>query len=544
MNFKTLQYSLLIALGMASTLWSCADLDLAPTNKFTELNYWTSAEKAALVLNTAYNSMDNMDVLYQYEALSDNMFEGRGSSDERMVSSGRADAFNGRFATTWKDSYEGIKVCHVFLGNVDRVPNMDGPLKERMKAEARFIRAFLYFRLTTWYGDVPLFTEEISLADSKTIGRTPKEDVLQFIHDELSAIEPLLPTKDEYKESDNGRITRGAAVMLKARAYLYNSDWNKVITECEKLMSGSYGSYGLFPSYEGLFMPENEYNQEVILDYAYVPQVRTWDLMRDMAPLSMGARINSKSPTQELVDEYIMTNGLAIGATNSGYDENNPYVNRDPRLSGTVVYHGFQWKKPDGSLQTIYIRPGSTPEGGDSRDEFQGVGANASSSGYYIRKYYDPQSEINFTSGLNRIQMRYGDVLLMYAEAKAELGLLNQTVWDATIKELRQRAGFKLSSALTFDQTLSKEQLISLVRTERRSELALEGLRIFDIRRWKIAERVLNGYPHGARFGETGVDNGYIRLDRRSFNPARDYLWAIPASQRDLNPNLTQNQGY
>ena len=82
------------------------------------------------------------------------------------------------------------------------------------------------------------------------------------------------------------------------------------------------------------------------------------------------------------------------------------------------------------------------------------------------------------------------------------------------------------------------------IRRERRCEFALEGLRIFDLRRWKTAESVLNGYPHGAQFGDSGVDNGYIRLDKRSFNKERDYLWAVPQSEKDLNPALGQNAGY
>lgn len=148
------------------------------------------------------------------------------------------------------------------------------------------------------------------------------------------------------------------------------------------------------------------------------------------------------------------------------------------------------------------------------------------------------------TSGLNLILIRYADVLLMYAEAKNELGQMNETVWNLTIKALRARAGFTDPGALVFDATASKASLQNTIRRERRVELALEGLRIFDIRRWKTAETVLNIYPHGAKYGDAGVDNGYIRLDKRSFNKDRDYLWAVPQSEKDLNPALGQNPGY
>ena len=540
-----LKYSAGIASVILILLSSCNELDLAPTNKFTEANYWTSSEKANMVLNMAYSQMYNANYFFKTEALSDNIFEGRGSSPEKVISSGQADASNLRFQNEWKDCYSGIKTCHTFLENVDRVENMDETLKARMIAEARFIRAYLFFRLTTWYGDVPLFDHDLLLQESKEIVRTPQTEVLAFVRSELDAIMDALPTNEEYGDPDLGRITSGAVVAFKARTYLYSNDWENVVSTCEKLInSDQYGSYTLYPSYEEIFLPDNEFNNEVILDVNYVPSVRTWGEYFDLAPLSVGARVNQMSPTQELVDDYLMMNGRPISDSNSGYNENDPYKNRDPRLSGTVVYHGFPWKLPDGSLQTIYIRPGSAPDESAAVDEYKGQGTNSTSTGYYMRKYYDPTSLVGMESGLNLILIRYADVLLMYAEAKNELGQMTEGIWDITIKALRERAGFTDTSALAYDSSKNKSELQSIIRQERRVELALEGLRIFDIRRWRIAEVVLNGNPHGAKYGDPSMDNGYIRLDKRSFNSERDYLWAVPQSQKDLNPNLGQNPGY
>ncbi len=540
-----LKYSAGIASVILILLSSCNELDLAPTNKFTEANYWTSTEKANMVLNMAYSQMYNANYFFKTEALSDNIFEGRGSSPEKVISSGQADASNLRFQNEWKDCYSGIKTCHTFLENVDRVENMDETLKARMIAEARFIRAYLFFRLTTWYGDVPLFDHDLLLQESKEIARTPQTEVLAFVRGELDAIMDALPTNEEYGDPDLGRITSGAVLAFKARTYLYSNDWENVVSTCEKLInSDQYGSYSLYPSYEEIFLPGNEFNNEVVLDVNYVPSVRTWGEYFDLAPLSVGARVNQMSPTQELVDDYLMMNGRPISDSNSGYNENDPYKNRDPRLSGTVVYHGFPWKLPDGSLQTIYIRPGSAPDESAAVDEYKGQGTNSTSTGYYMRKYYDPTSLVGMASGLNLILIRYADVLLMYAEAKNELGQMNEGIWDMTIKALRERAGFTDTSALAYDSSKNKSELQSIIRQERRVELALEGLRIFDIRRWRTAEVVLNGNPHGAKYGDPSMDNGYIRLDKRSFNSERDYLWAVPQSQKDLNPNLGQNPGY
>jgi hypothetical protein len=130
--------------------------------------------------------------------------------------------------------------------------------------------------------------------------------------------------------------------------------------------------------------------------------------------------------------------------------------------------------------------------------------------------------------------------LLNYAEAKQAMGQMDATVWNNTIRLLRQRAGFTDVNALTFPGTAD---MTNIIRRERRAELAMEGLRTDDIRRWKIGETALNGFAHGAKFGDPSVDNGYIRAQRRTFT-AKDYLWPIPSPEVGLNSNLTQNPGY
>ena len=539
MKTKIIQY-ITIVLIAATALYSCNDLDLAPTNRFTDANYWTSTEKAAAVLNMAYNQMFSANYFFANERLTDNLYEGRGSTSEKIITSGQADATLGRFADEWSNCYQGIKTTHIFMDNVDLVPDMDSEVRDRMIAEARFIRASLFFRLTSHYGDVPLFDYSISREEANSIERSPKSEVIEFIRNELTSIVSDLPQKDGYSDKDKGRITQGAAMMLLARTYLYENDWSNVASITQRIMSGEFGQYELFNSYEGLFLPENEQNDEVILDLGYTPELRTWMEMYDGIPISQGGRINQFAPTQELVDNYIMRNGKAINETGSGYNENDPYINRDPRLNATIVYHGYQWRDGDGNISTIYIRPGSSADAGATNlDEYSGPGQNSTSTGYYIRKYFDPEAPEGMNSGLNLILMRYADVLLMYAEAKNELGEMNETVWNQTIRPIRERAGFTDTDALNYPSDVNMRELI---RSERRSELAIEGLRIFDIRRWGTIETVMNGKPHGARFAANNTQ--YIELEDRIFEPGRDYLFAIPQSQRDINENLTQNPDY
>lgn len=522
---------------------ACEDLDLVPENEFTDQNYWTSTDRAMSVLNTAYSQLFTSARFFYNEALSDNAFNGRGDNQGvASIAAGTYDPSLGRLKSEWNDRYAGIKTCNLLLENIDRIEDMDGTLRERMKAEARFIRTFQHFQLTTWFGDVPLVSADLSLEEAQTINRTPHEEVLDFILKELDTVTTILPANTEYPEADRGRITRGAAIALKARALLYEGRWEEVVTTCERLINNSTnGSYALFSSYEGLFLPENEYNSEDIFSLQYLPEDRTWREFFDMAPLSAGARLNALAPTQELVDSYPMTNGKPIDDPGSGYDEENPYANRDPRLTHTVVYHGYEWQDPDGGSHTIYIEPGSSP--GEPTDEYV-PGSSASPTGYYVRKYFDPTHQSSLASGLNLMLIRYADVLLMYAEAKNELGQMDQGTWDITIGALRERAGFEEPQALAFDSSLGQEALRRIIRNERRVELGMEGLRIFDIRRWRIAEDVLNGWAHGAKFDPASPDDGYIRANQRNFDPGKHYLWPIPRDERLINGNLSQNPGW
>jgi starch-binding outer membrane protein, SusD/RagB family len=522
-------------------LVSCEDLDLVPENQFTDATYWTSVDKAQTFLNTAYSQMQNSSNFFYNEALSDNAYNGRGdNAGAASIAAGIYDPSLGRLKSEWNDRYAGIKTCNLIIENIDRVPNADQAVIARMKAEARFLRAFQHFQLTTWFGDIPLLKKDPSLQEAKTMTRSPHAEVVEFILDELDAIIPLLPKNTQLAEAERGRITVGAAAALKARVLLYESRWEDVIETTEDFMAMTYGQYSLFPSYEGLFQAQNEYNSEDILSLQYVLVDRMWGEFFDMAPISAGARLNALAPTQELVDSYLMLNGKRINEAGSGYNENNPYINRDPRLTGTVVYDQYNWKEGNGSTRIINIKPGVAP---GNPDEYV-QGSSATPTGYYTRKYYDTQHLTSLNSGLNLMLFRYADILLMYAEAKNELGQMNSTVWDQTIKALRTRAGFTDAAALSFDSSLGQTAFQEIIRNERRTEFGMEGLRIFDIRRWKIAEDVLNGYAHGAKFGPLSVDNGYLRVNLRTFDPDKHYLWPVPRDERLINTNLSQNPNW
>lgn len=533
---------LLIVFLTATVASGCKKLDLAPTDRFSDQTFWNVDANVYSALNNNYSLMYNSNMYFYNEATSDNAYSTTG--DFALIASGNATAAQGKFLNDWTYFYSAIKSCNVFLASVDQNTTLAPAVIERLKAENRFIRAFAHFNLAKWYGDVPLISTDISPDEAKVITRSPKATVIQFVLDELDAAIAALPAKEQLAATENGRITKGAALGLKARVLLYEGNrMAEVVEVSEQLMNnqGLNGQYGLVASYSSLFSDPalNKNNNEALLSLQYVPAIRTWGEFFDFAPRSVGGRVSGMSPTQELVDDYITLNGRGIKEAGSGYVESNPYQNRDPRLTATVVYDQYNWIKPDGSTKVIYIKPGTDPDPA-RLDEFSPASQASSPTGYYWRKYYDPIALASFTSGMNLHLIRYAEVLLNYAEAKQALGQMDETVWNNTIRLLRQRAGFTDAAALNFP---GNSDMTNIIRRERRTELAMEGLRTDDIRRWKIGEITLNGYAHGARFGDAAVDNGYIRAQRRTFT-AKDYLWPIPSSEIGLNPSLTQNPGY
>ncbi|MDA3853240.1 MAG: RagB/SusD family nutrient uptake outer membrane protein, partial [Bacteroidales bacterium] len=269
MKLKLIRF--LLGIFISLLLFGCVDLDLAPTDKFSDETYWTSEEKASSLLNMAYRQMNSSGNAFRDERLSDNLYNGYGGDDIKNIVNGQANASTGIFNSTWGQLYGGIKTVHTFLTNVDRV-EMDEDVKERMKYEARFIRAYLYFQLTNWWGDVPFFTQDINIEEAKTIERTSQSVVIEWLHSELEDIADGLPTKEEYSIDDRGRVTSGAAIALNARVALNYNDWDKVKRYTEMLIGNTeYGSYALHPNYEQIFYKEFEYNDEIILDIQYVP---------------------------------------------------------------------------------------------------------------------------------------------------------------------------------------------------------------------------------------------------------------------------------
>ncbi len=520
------KYSLIIIALLF--LFSCSEdfLDKNPLDQISNESFWNNEKDAIAAANGCYSDWWDMYYVIYFDCASDNSYNPFPWEGFQVQATGFATPNN------TGESFMGFSTitrCNSFLENISR-PEMDENLRKRLTAEVRFIRAWDYFIKVTLYGDVPLVTEVLKPSEAN-VPRDDKAGVVKFILDELTAAAADLP--DSYSGPDLGRITKGAALSLKARMEIFEGKYAECAATCQQIMDIGYT---LFPDYKGIFKLDNQNNSEVILDVQYNEGIGTTWVLGVLPPNSSGGWC-SVNPTQSLVDAYECADGKTSSESDL-YNPDDPYKNRDPRLQASIVY-------PGGLYEGAYFNPidVSDPNG----DYYAPYGR--SKTGYNPRKYVDDLSDFPdiWASGMNAIVIRYAEILLMYAESKIETNSIDASVYEA-IDEIRTRAGMPV-----VDQSVYNTQttLRDLVRRERRVELALEGLRWFDICRWQIGETVMNGKVYGARLGTVDPTNGdlsltneRIEVETREFQANKHYLWAIPQSVIDATPAIVQNPNY
>lgn len=503
---------------------SCDDLlDTVPTDRISTDIYWRTEKDATFAANAVYTHvMETASHYASWDGMTDIGYTNLPQSPESFILQGQFDQLNSRVASDWVNLYAGIRSANSFLGNVDRVTTTNTALINRLKGEVRVLRAYFYIQLAFLYGDVPLVITELSLEESKAVTRTPVSEVWDFISTELTEGAALLPTT----QTEKGRVTKGTALSLKARAMLYAGRYQAAADASSAVMT--LGVYNIFPSYKNLFSYTNENNTEVIFDIQFVKGTLANDIFSVLAQRSVNGR-NLFVPTKNLVDAYEMTNGLDINAPGSGFNSSTPYVNRDPRLGFSIFVEGDIL--PNGNV----FNPKPTSTTGDA------VGSTflVSPTGYNVEKYVQASDLSTPTnSGINFILMRYAEILLTYAEAKVELDQIDASVYTA-INAVRQRPDVSMP-AITAGKTQS--ELRAIVRHERLVELAFEGQRFFDIRRWRIAENVMPGKVYGMTYTDTGGNLQTVEVPAWTNTWAdRNYLWPVPQTERDLNVGLGQN---
>lgn len=542
------------ALTASCLLFSCNKdfLERPPQNQLSEGTFWTSEKDATAALNAIYQQIDGSDGNAYEDGSTDN------AHAQYPWESNATTISLGDVTTSMNEgwNFEAIRRANYFLENVDKAP-MDNTLKERYKAEARFMRAFRYSNMLANFGDVPLITKTLTVEESY-VARTPKAEVLKFITDELTAIAAILPPSyTGGKNNEKGRITKGAVLALKARVHLYSGQWQQAVEAAEQVMGMGYELFRVtsedakdaaddyarwvdfadadeatrfrlgLRSYEKLFWQQYEGNKEVILDRQHIPEKDTKFINTLLLSDDLGGW-SSIAPTQSLVDAYqSFKTGEAVAplsaaerATRYKARATDPafyaeYRNRDPRFYASILFDEAPWNSIEEGYSFTWVKGGN----------------NCSKTGYNFRKYVDPVAwGARIDNHANHIIIRYAEILLIYAEAKNELSGPDATVYDA-IDQLRTRAGMPvLNRAALGTQTLLREA----IRQERRIELVLEGHRFRDIRRWQIAPNVMTSLYD--------LENGLVQT-RKWDNKL--YLMPVPQSDIDKNPKLNPNNpGY
>lgn len=523
-------YRYYILLFLAAGLFSCSRdlLDTVPNDRLSENVFWKTQSDAEVAVNALYRDLDGTNI-FAWDAFTDIAHVNQPFAVDAFIELGTYDATSSKILSEWSNAYTGIAATNYFLANVDKIPVItDTSLLKRYKAEARFLRAYQYVKLTSLYGAVPLVTKTLSIADARLLKRDAIGTVYDFIDTELSAVATVLPSS--YTATNTGRATKGAALALKARADLYAGRYTDAATAAKAVIDSKV--YSLYPTYSKLFSYAAENNSEVVLDKQFIASTYSNSVFSLLAPYSQKSSGSTYVPTKAGVDQYQTSTGLGIGDAGSGYDANNPYANRDPRLGFSVFLNGDAL--PDGT--TYRPAPASgTPDA---------VGNTylASTTGFGIKKYINKEDLANpSNNGINIILLRYAEVLLTYAEAKIEANAIDQTVYDAINEVRNKRTDVVLPSIAS---NLTPAQLRTIVRRERVTELAFEGLHLQDIRRWKTAAT----FVPGAVYGITYSDNGTIKIIQvavnRLFDPSKHYLWPVPQTERDQDAGLDQNPGW
>lgn len=517
------------------TLTSCSDfLEREPGDALSPGTFWQTENDAKLALTGCYRGFeDSYGIMYR-DCGSDNAYNFHRHEGYQAIGDGTMSAGDPGSIDIF--SFVTIRKCNEFLENIDRVSFRTEGLKTNYIAEVRFIRAYRYFLMTQAYGDSPLVTNTFATPEEAKVGRNPKAEVEEFVISELKAIIPDLA--EEHSSSDQGRIARGAAQALLMRMYLFKEMYSEAID-----IAKSIQGYDLFPSFEGLFLMANMNNAEAILQYEHVESNLSMDLT-PFLPNSQGGW-SSVVPLQSLVDNYEMVDGLTIAEAKAAglYNETNPYVNRDPRLRQTLIYPGQLW---EGKIFSSVIAGNADHPTKEN---------NSTKSGYNFKKYFNNLEQYPsgfWNTGRSIIIFRYAEVLLTLAEAKIELNKIDSELYDA-LDKVRTRAGMPAVDRVKYND---QAKLRELVRRERRSEFAFEGLRRYDIIRWGIASEVMNGDALGCRQGDILDDvlpNGDRKLnltgvnffvEKRKFTDRNIYL-PIPQTSIDKNNNLLPNNpGY
>lgn len=481
-------------IGVLFLIASCKKnfLDVPPQGQQPAEQFWTSEGDATKAVNSIYANLRGWtEVSFAPIAIeslgSDDTETGSDASDGSVPFMNTYDNFTvtstqGQLSDFWNGRYQTINLCNQVIDNIPAI-SMDGNLKSRYIAEAKFIRAYEYFRLVRAFGDVPLRLNLPKDASEYNIPRTPKAEVWAAVEQDLTDAASVLP--NSYTGADIGRATKGAALAFHAKVAMYQAKWTDVKTYTDQVTGLSI--YSLFSNYEQLFRIQNENNSESI-----------FEVQAKHIPGNCDASNSQYSQVQGV--RSVARGGWGFNVPTT--DLSNAYEAADPRKEATIIFRGE-----------------TTPEG-------DAIPAGVPNPMYNQKSYVpftDPNNQdCNEGADQNIRVMRYAEVLLMNAEANNELG--NTAPALAALEEVRARARSGNNLILPPVTTTDKAALRTAIWNERRVELAMEFDRYFDVIR---------------------QDRGLIVFGPLGWKPNKNEVWPVPQSEIDLSAGtLTQNTGY
>lgn len=455
----------------------------------------------------------------------------------------------------WENYYNGIRAANFYLKETADFTFDDWKHSDEYedvmkcfnnyKYEVRFLRAYFYFELIRRYHNVPLITEVLTQDEANHVVPEAFENIAQFIVNECADVAKYLPVDyKNFPNAETGRITKGAALALKSRMLLYMASPLYTDTNDEKWKEAAKASYEIIGSiselgyglvnYETLYTDVNNNCKEVILAR---PVGESGDFEKANYPMGVEGGKTSTCPTQNLIDAYEMKDGTTFDWNNPKM-KTNPYANRDPRMGLTIVYNNMAWPKEkveiwEGGANGLPVR-------------------NATVTGYYLQKYVN--KTISFESGStvtkknhNWILFRYAEILLNYAEAMVnafhdpdykdvELPLSAREA----VNQVRNRGNVKMPA---FPIGMSETEFMKRLKNERRVELAFEGHRFWDVRRWRDLKETAKIYGVKIEKVDDGFNYTKFLYETRTIT---DNLYFYPIANKEIfkNPNLNQNPGW
>jgi len=522
------------------------ELNTAPLDQFANETFWTSEDNAMLALTGVYRGNIQMNGSAEFsptdwwsyhgllylEFASDNAYDRRGDNSAfNKLSNGTLTADVAILGNYWNASYKRVAQTNFFLENVDKTP-MDADKITRFKAEARFIRAAQYFYLSQYWGAVPLITQTLTLEEANNVTKASKEEVVSFVLQELKEVAAQLPSYGQLPSKERGRASKQAALAFLGRLELAEQEFSEAAITYKAIIDATENN--IDPNYESLFNGSNEASNEIIFSTQFLTDLAGNGMLQHNYPAMLGGW-HLFCPLGSLVEAYQFTDGTDFSYSNPKYNPKNISQDRDPRLNYSILINEKTFKG------IPYI---SHPDSTTSPDQLT-TSKQATRTGFGLRKFNDESFSGNLeNSGIDLPIIRYAEVLLSYLEAKLEAGdPISQALLDETINKVRARASVNMPAVVV----TNPDNLRPLLRNERRIELAFEGIRYWDLLRWKIAKDILNDDFYGAPFpGAKNIRKKGNAVDpysrwyvtTRAFREGIDDHWPVPQSEVNINPNL------